>query len=358
MKVLILAADCGEDRGGAPLRVHNWIQMMKPSAEVVFYPTAKKAAEKETLFTKIKRFWTYYKPEFTPLELKEKPDIVQIHNPYFWGLQKQFPKVPKILVEHNVHWNLLKYDIDSSPALKKLPLKSLWKPWFLWRAEAFEKKAIAEASHIFVCSENDKQEIVKKLPGAASKITVLPNCVDLSRYSATPEPGEFLLFMGPLSYSANVDAVEIICKELAPRLPHLPFKILGKGNYGKALPANVEFMGFVEDVRPYLQKARLFIVPLRMGSGTRWKILEAFACARPVLSTSKGAEGLEVTHKKNIWIEDDWEKFAQAIERFWNHPEEALQLGREGRKLVEEKYDYKKYQSTVLKVYQDAIQKN
>lgn len=366
LKVLIVAPYLASDKGGNPLAVFRWVQMIKDKVEVWLYSTEQKKASEivdrffyqeapDTLSSKIRKIWTYYKTDFPKPNFLDKPDLIQIHNPHFWALGKYFPNTPKILFEHDVNWNLLKYALVHGPGLKKLPFKKWWRPWFLWRASQFEKKALLEADHVFVYSEVDKKEILKKIPKIENKITIIPNFLDVSLYPRSNELGNTILFMGPLDYIANLDAVDILCQELAPRLPQYPFKIVGKGSYPKRYPQNVQFLGFVPDLLPYLEQARVFIAPLRYGSGTRFKIVEALAMQRPVVSTPKGAEGLEVVHGVHIWLEQDWDRFAEAIDHLWRHPEAGKKLGQAGRKLIEEKHDYKKNSSLVLEVYEKVL---
>ncbi|OGQ06045.1 MAG: hypothetical protein A2W61_08320 [Deltaproteobacteria bacterium RIFCSPLOWO2_01_44_7] len=367
IKLMIIAPYCASDKGGDSLGVFRWIQMLRDKMEIWYFSTEQTnnpdIAHRffyqncaDSPLSKIKKAWTYYKTDYSKPNFLEKPDIIQIHNPHFWALGCHFPGVPKILWEHDVNWNFLKHDMTHGPTLKKIPFKKLWRPWLLWRATQYEKKALKQAAHIFAISETDKKEFTKKLPALENKVTVIPNSLDPSHYPATDALGDTVLFMGPLSYSANRDAVEIICQELAPRLPQFPFKILGGGTYEKPHPKNVEFLGFLPDILPILSQARVFIVPIRYGSGTRFKIVEALAMQRAVVSTPKGAEGLEITHRTNIWIEKDWEPFAKAIERLWNHPEEGQRLGKAGRQFVEERHNLKKHADLVFQIYQNALQ--
>lgn len=366
MNVLVIAPACSPDSSGLALRVFNWIQMIKDEARVSYFSTYQ---QKNPCLTphfyfrefgddwksKVTKLWTYYKTDFSGVPPLPKPDIVQIHTPYFFGLKKLFPNIPTILVEHDVNWNLLKYDLSHGPGVKKIPFQFPIIPWLHWRAKAYEKKALKESDHVFVCSPVDREEILKELPGLDEKITVIPNSLDVTSYTPSQTQGESVLFMGSLSYSANRDAAKIICEELAPRLPHIPFQILGSGTYPGPHPSNVRFLGHVKDIKPYVTNCRVFIVPLRFGSGTRWKILEAFAMQRPVLSTSKGAEGLVTTHEKNIWIENDWPSFTEAIEKLWNHPELARTLAKNGRELVATQYHHKIYAQKVMQIYQELL---
>lgn len=369
MRLLVIAPASAPDRSGLSLRVFNWVQMVKSQAEVIFLSTDQQKNPEnvhrfyfspvaDSWISKTKKIWNYYKTDFSKPALAEKPDIVQIHTPYFFGFKKFFPGIPVVLVEHDVNWNLLQYDMASGPGLRKLPIQFPLIPWLQWRAKQFEKKCLKEAAHIFVCSPVDQKEIAGALPELSEKMTVIPNCLDLSRYTPSGKLGESVLFMGSMTYSANLDAIDTICQKLAPKMPHIPFQILGSGNYAKPHPENVRFSGHVEDVKPYLADCRLFIAPLRYGSGTRWKILEAMAMERPVLSTPKGAEGLEVTSGKEIWIEEEWEAFIQAIKTLWDNRELAGAMAQRGRKLIESRYDFRNYSAQVLNVYRRLLQRN
>jgi len=366
LKILIIAPACANNQSGFALRVFQWIQMIKDHAQVTYLCTYQEENPNiahqfyyqmfpDNWKSKIKKLWTYYKTDFSGLRLNEKPDIVQIHTPYFFGLKKFFPNTPVVLVEHDVNWNLLKYDMSAGPGLGKLPFQFPLVPWMQWRAKKYEKDILNEAKHTFVCSSVDRNEIIKELPHLKQKISVVPNCLDVTNYTPSEKKGDYVLFMGSLTYSANRDAAKIICEELAPRLPEIPFRILGSGTYAKEHPKNVQFLGHVKEIKSYLEYCRLFIVPLRFGSGTRWKILEALAVQRPVLSTPKGAEGLEVTHGENIWLEENWDSFVSAIKEFWGNSEKAKGIAQNGRKLVERKYDYKIYTPEVMNIYQSLL---
>ncbi|MDO8527033.1 MAG: glycosyltransferase family 4 protein [Deltaproteobacteria bacterium] len=366
MKVLVIAPGCAPDQSGQSLRVFKWIQMIRSEAHVGYLSTHQREDPKITPFfhyhsfpdtwqSKIRKLWTYYKTDFQKMVLEFKPDIVQIHTPYFFGLEKCFPDTPIVFVEHNVNWNLLRYDMAAGPGLKSIPFPPPFMAWLQWRAKQFEKKYLKRASHTFVCSPVDRQEMLKELPKLADKITVIPNCLDVSAYTPSEKMGETVLFMGSMDYTANHDAVDIICQKLAPALPHIPFRILGSGSYAKTYPENVRFLGHVKEIKPHLEDCRLFIVPLRFGSGTRWKILEAFAMQRPVISTPKGAEGLGVTHGQNIWIAENEGLFIKAIQYLWNNPVEATAIAKKGRELVQTKYDYNLYKDTVINIYQKLL---
>ncbi|GMU53831.1 MAG: hypothetical protein AMXMBFR33_29770 [Candidatus Xenobia bacterium] len=125
-----------------------------------------------------------------------------------------------------------------------------------------------------------------------------------------PRERPVALFFGVLRYAANREAVELVLSELAPRLPDFEFLVAGVGCEQFQERANVRLLGFVDDLSVLLAACDVVIVPLRTGSGTRLKVLEALAAGRPVVSTSLGVAGLEVS---GVRVEDDWDAFAEAV---------------------------------------------
>lgn len=120
-------------------------------------------------------------------------------------------------------------------------------------------------------------------------------------------------------------------------------------------PDNVLIMGYVDDIKREILNSDLCIAPLEHGSGTRLKILEYFAMGKPVISTSKGAEGIEYTPRKDIIIEDDIHKYPQIIETLIDDEKEKGRLGRNAKTLIKDKYDWKIYEKPLFKVYEELV---
>jgi glycosyltransferase involved in cell wall biosynthesis len=118
-------------------------------------------------------------------------------------------------------------------------------------------------------------------------------------------------------------------------------------------PHNVKRTGYLPDVRPVLAGADICIAPICSGSGTRLKILEYMAMGKPVISTSKGAEGIDYTHGLNIVIEDEIERYPEIIHQLVADETRCSDLGRNALKLVREKYDWQIYRKSLEKIYQD-----
>ena len=202
------------------------------------------------------------------------------------------------------------------------------------------------------CTVVSDQE-VSLVKGAAPEydaLVVVPNGVDLEANT-----GDFgaprldtLIYSGALTYDANFDAMEFFLHDIFPLVkaqrPNVRISITGgyDGVPVSRLPVGdgVELTGYLPDIRPAVAQSWVSVVPLRMGGGTRLKILEAMALGTPVVSTAKGAEGLEVTHEEDILIADAPDDFAQAVLRLLRDDDLRASLSAAGRRLVAERYSW------------------
>jgi glycosyltransferase involved in cell wall biosynthesis len=190
------------------------------------------------------------------------------------------------------------------------------------------------------------------IPLKAEQVFVVSNGID-SQFNhpglAEPIPGS-LVFNGALTYQANFDAMDYFLREIFPfildQVPHTQLSITGS-NHGVPLDAlptvdHVRFTGYLEDIRPAVAGSWACIVPLRVGGGTRFKILEAMALGTPVVSTLKGAEGLDVEPGKHILIADTPEEFAMQTVSLLRNPELRNMIATNAAFLVNEKYEWTK----------------
>lgn len=207
--------------------------------------------------------------------------------------------------------------------------------------------ACHSADQVICVSEGDRRLLEEKLRVPTRKLQVISNGVDVERFQqamvdvdkvrknlGVEKHEQEILFFGPLSHRANAQAADIILDELAPRLQKVeyPWKLIIAGadadNYlkkrGAPLPADVVFTGFVDDIVALIKSADIVIVPLTAGSGTRYKILESVAAGRPVVSTSIGAEGLDMSvFGDSLVIRDEWDAFVGEIVKQRHHPPQS-----------------------------------
>jgi glycosyltransferase involved in cell wall biosynthesis len=201
-----------------------------------------------------------------------------------------------------------------------------------------------------VVSERER-ELLRPFAPAHLRLAVVPNGVDTAVCAGSfgdPE-ADTLIYPGALSYDANFDAVAYFLGAIWPRLhaarPGVRLRVTGRATPERirALPVadGVEFTGYLDDVRPAVARAWAEVVPLRKGGGTRLKVLEALALGTPVVSTSKGVEGLELEDGRHILVADTADAFAATTERLLGQPELRASLGAAGRQVVRERYDWR-----------------
>ncbi|HET6982670.1 MAG TPA: glycosyltransferase family 4 protein [Myxococcaceae bacterium] len=276
-------------------------------------------------------------------------DVVNVEFPYLGHLRlRQAPSgeaTPAVVVDsHEIAHELVR-QLGRGAGLGRALYAGL--DWRKLRRE--ELAAYRSADGVAVCSVADQERILRELPGI--RTVVVPNAADVEHYrprAGDPAPdGRTVLFFGLLSTLPNVDGIRWFVKEIWPRItrvrPDARLKILGKGAPPEveALAApGIEVIGFVEDLRPHLASAAAVAVPLRLGGGTRLKIVEAMAMARPVVSTTLGAEGIEARPGGELLIADEPEAFAGAVVQLLQDAATGARLGGAARRLAEERYSW------------------
>jgi len=252
---------------------------------------------------------------------------------------------PTLLSKHNAEGRLL----DRLATLKTgQPIARLLARLEAGAGRRREARAMALADGIIVPADADR----RALPGPTyARTFVVPNGVDTDYFRPRPQPADgppLLLFCGALFWYPNVDAMTWFCGEVLPwvrrKVPEVRLQIVGAApppavqKLG-SLPG-VDVVGFVDDVRPYLAGATVCIAPLRAGSGSRLKILEALAAGRAVVATSVGAEGLDLAPGLDLCIVDGADHFARALVNLLADPTRRAALERAGRAAVEAHYDW------------------
>lgn len=230
--------------------------------------------------------------------------------------------------------------------LQRLPLS--WRRFrraLTWlKHRRYLSRLIREFKACVVVSEREKDLISAELMGG-KKPEVIPNFLHLQDYADVERsPREAsLIFTGSFRYPANHEAMSWFLREVYPiiqqQVPEVSLTVTGDSD-GVPLPSatNLTLTGFVEDIRPLVASASLSIVPLQSGGGTRLKILESMALGTPVVSTAKGAEGLDASDDHHILIADTKEAFADRVVRLLHDSDLRRSLSERGLRFVEEKH--------------------
>ena len=238
----------------------------------------------------------------------------------------------------------------------------------LGRTRWMEGRLVSEFDHVLVTSETDKKALLDLLPSGSkpAPISVLPNGVDLEFFHPNPEvqrDEETLVFSGKMSYHANVSMVKFLVAEIMPRLwakrPKIRLVIVGKDPTAevRALGADprITVTGTVDDIRPYLWKATVAVVPLVYGAGIQNKILEAMACGTPVVTTYKTLSSLAVTPGKEFLVAKGADAFSQKVLELLDDDEVRARVGSAGADYVEEHHSWKAIVERIIGYYSEAI---
>jgi len=212
-----------------------------------------------------------------------------------------------------------------------------------------------------ICSQKDK-DYLENL--GLRNVWIIPNSLDVTYYEEIKhyERNAFnqkiIMFCGSLSYEPNIDAIKWFSKEIFPLIvaknSQVKLYIVGVNPRREVLELagkSVFVFPNVDSVLPYYKKSSLVVVPIRIGGGTRIKILEALACHRPVVSTSVGAEGLALKNREHCVIEDNPQKFANTCLEVIEDYKKSYRLGENGYKLVREKYDEPRLRGDIKKLF-------
>jgi polysaccharide biosynthesis protein PslH len=185
----------------------------------------------------------------------------------------------------------------------------------------FEPAQVRRFHHVIAVSAADRDAMRSMVD--ASRISVVPTGVDLSQYQYDPKAtpsGPLVVFTGSMDWRPNIDGVEFFCKEIWPlilaKIPAARFRIVGRDPHPRVKDLasdSIEVTGRVPSIVDHLRQAAVFVVPLRIGGGTRIKIYEAMAVGKATVSTTVGAEGLDVRHDRDILLVDDPVRFAEAV---------------------------------------------
>lgn len=264
--------------------------------------------------------------------------------------------VPIVLDAHNVEHLLL----AKRAQIEAQPLARAFLRGQVSRLRAFEQSACNRADAVLACSDADADTLRGLAPGA--DVHVIANGVDVHANRPTPAlhapTGTKLVFVGQMGWFPNRDGVQWFLREVFPRIlaarPDAEFVLVGKADGFEApaaVASQVRLAGFVPDLRPLVHDAAVYVVPLRAGSGTRLKVLEAMALGKAIVTTTIGSEGVALRHDHSALYADDAEAFAAATLALLDSPQRAASLGAAARACAEARYGWDRIGCELLDLY-------
>jgi len=279
-------------------------------------------------------------------ELGRRPDLIVVDFPHAAVLAPGPFACPSVLFTHNVEAEIFRRHAETA----RDPLRRA-----VWRSQAtkmahYERGLLTRFDAVVAVAERDREYFGRAY--GASNVSVIPTGVDLDyfSYSATPalasaDPAT-VVFTGSMDWMANIDGIEYFMGEVWPEVarlrPDAKFVVVGRRpppalvERARARGLNWEFTGFVDDVRPYVRRAHVYVIPLRVGGGTRIKVYEAMALGCPVVSTRIGVEGLPVKDGSEFVAADGPGDMAASILSLLGRNDERSRLSAAARRFVEE----------------------
>ncbi len=267
---------------------------------------------------------------------------------------------PKVLFTHNVEATIWRrhYEVATNPIWKAIS----WREWR--KMESAELRYLHLADRVLAVSDTDRDTFSSFLdPG---KITVIPTGVDVNFFHPieAEETADSLVFTGSMDWLPNEDAVLYFADAILPlirqKCPNVSLQVVGRKPSRKLralaeTDKSIQLTGWVEDIRPFLARGAVCVVPLRIGGGTRLKIFEAMAMGKAVVSTSIGAEGLPVHPGENVLLADAPADLANCVISLLRDPTERKRLGSAARTLVQEKYSWARIAADFARALQSVV---
>ena len=310
--------------------------------------------------------------ELEKVLIEFKPQIVVFAELWLYPYLKQLKSYQGYFIydAHNIEASL-RQELHRSVQGTKSKIKSAF---LLTKVRSIESSFVRQVDRVWVCSDDDAS-LMQNLYGKKSNLQVVPNGINIADYE-TIRLGNFplpkniqitthtMIFTAAFGYKPNAVAAQILIEQIYPKLqkiyPDCRLLLVGRDPTKQMKQAakndpGIIVTGKVPDVRPYLAAASVVVVPLLEGGGTRLKILEAFAGGRPVVSTSKGAEGIEARDGEHLLIRDTVEDIIAEVSKLWSEPNLGQKLTSAAYTLITEKYSWQAVSYRVNKAIEDLI---
>lgn len=276
---------------------------------------------------------------------------------------------PSVCFEHNVEFVIRQRQFESE---KRLPVKAFF--WYDYqRMRRFEGQLGTLFDHLIMVSPKDCETIGSL---GVKNTTAVPLGVDTDEFTPDwkpeaggdvdlPNPATDLVFTGSMDWEPNQGGIRWFAEEVLPQLQdieNLRLWVVGRRPNAQLLALaesnrQIKVTGWVSDVRPYIANAAVYVVPLLVGGGTRIKIFEAMAMAKPIVSTTIGAEGLPVIHGENLLLSDTATAFADSIRKLIQQKELAAKLGGAAREMVAANYSWASAADVFAQICHDTVER-
>jgi len=294
---------------------------------------------------------------------KERFDLIHLDSIHMAVYEPQLRRAtgaPVVYDWHNIESEMMFRYGRHTPSF----LRARYAALTAKRLSNLEDQILRTSLGHLVCSEREREELQRRVPEA--RITVVENGVDAKYFDGAAggnSKHHRIVFVGAMSYHANAEAAIYFARQVWPEIhrqfPGWTLSIVGSNPTVEVLALhgrdNVEVTGTVADVRPYYGDAAAAVVPLRVGGGTRLKILEAMAAGVPVISTALGAEGLAVSPGKDILIANREEEWRTHLESLAGDAGRWDALSRAGRELVHSRYDWETLARALYDTYAEWL---
>lgn len=288
------------------------------------------------------------------------PDLVHVDSLDLYRWRAMLPNVPTACTHHSIESELLRHRARHIGN----PLAAAYLRHQANLVEKIERQVCGQFDVNVMTSELDADRLRALVPNA--RTTAVPNGVDVDFFKPSTAPNEIdgrVVFLGPTYMFPNRDGVEFFLDSIWPtvveQVPNASFHLLGKNSEADKMVferrPGVSCQGYVPDIRPHFASAQCSVVPLRVGGGTRLKILDAWSMGKAIVSTSIGCEGLETVDGRNILIRDDAKGFADAVVQILRDAELRNRLGQEGRITVENHYAWPIIGNRLSSLYMELI---
>lgn len=284
-------------------------------------------------------------------------DLVHIDSLDMSSFLPMLGRLPVVCVHHDVESELLKRRARVE--------RRRWRRAYLALQASFvralEREWCPAVSANVVVSDLDGERLRRIAPGSVT-LTV-PNGVDVEEFAPEQRTGETIVSVGGTNLFPNADALMYFSERIAPRIrelrPGTRMRWIGRvgADIHSRVGDDVELTGYVADIQPHMRDASCFVVPLRVGGGTRMKILTAWAMGLPVVSTSVGCEGLDATDGVNILVRNDAREFADAVAQVLADAELRDRLARAGRETAVRMYSWEIIGDSMLDAYRSLAQR-